>query len=189
MKYKLVIVGRDPQELIKLLLDLDNLDRRSKEENHNEAIIAPEENQIRETPLAKYEHKLEDAAKCNCKNCGEEFIPARKSMIYCSKKCYMHVYLDKKRNGTKEVKADRSCKECGTLFSPVQKNSIFCSKKCYMVDWYKRKLMRNISVENVDAFPFDTKHDDIDLKAKLKEIKETCPAPMERPDFQRDFNG
>ncbi|MEI6898659.1 MAG: hypothetical protein WCL00_02180 [Bacteroidota bacterium] len=115
-----------------------------------------------------------------CVVCGKHYTSKRKTTKHCSKKCYM-LEFNGKRKVASEKKEDRVCTECGKKFKPAQKNSRFCSKKHANAHVYRMKKQMNIQVEPADALPFD-------FKKKLNEIRETCPAPKPRPDFQRDFN-
>ena len=70
----------------------------------------------------------------------------------------------------------RSCQnaECGKRFVPKTVRSHFCSKTCASKVYNAR---------------FAEKHSHTALDAKLKKIKQECPAPAPRPNITRDFQG
>ena len=62
-----------------------------------------------------------------CKQCNTEFIPYRKTSLYCSKKCNSRANYNRNR---KTKRSSKICGQCSIVFSGKNTNAQFCSKKC-----------------------------------------------------------
>lgn len=71
---------------------------------------------------APWRHK--PAVHKACAQCGGDFIPANKTVKYCSHSCHS--------KSTREPMPHIDCAQCGTAFEPIRGNKPrqFCSKRC-----------------------------------------------------------
>jgi hypothetical protein len=89
------------------------------------------------------------------------------------------------------------CHRCGTLFHPKYMHTIHCSERCYQAEWYEKNRSGKQGKQKADIQPSHelpnlptdqlTSLPAHQLDQKLDEIKKTCPAPMPRPNLNREI--
>lgn len=72
----------------------------------------------------------------NCKNCGNEYEPKRKTQIYCSKGCSEKwKYKNRIRERKARVHITYICKFCSKEYHPKEVNrNTYCSRECSFAD-------------------------------------------------------
>ena len=82
-----------------------------------------------------------------CKYCGKEFKPIKKTRKYCSRECACNARLGVNFNKPRE----RKCAYCGEMFMAGIHNKTYCSPKCredmLKHDRPKKKQSANAKIE------------------------------------------
>lgn len=70
--------------------------------------------------------------KIECKYCGKEFKPKRRTNLFCSKKCSQSIRMPDLSGVT------LTCPCCSQRFTPWRSNQVYCSKTCQQLYNLKR---------------------------------------------------
>lgn len=80
--------------------------------------------------LYKSKRLLKPFIEMACKCCGNRFLTNRKRHFFCSNKCLIKDFYERKKAKNPKISHKKECKCCGSEFETVRVKSKFCSKKC-----------------------------------------------------------